>query len=222
MATTTTLLDQLEAHFSPERVQRISTRIGADPDRTRRAIDDALPLLLGAIEAEASDPDAAPGLQRALAQDHDGSLLDELDTYLRGDVTGRRADGTGILRHTLRDRQPTAERAVAQRSGLDLSSIGPLLSILAPIVMSMLGRRQRQTGGGGGGIGLDDLLGSILGGGGGGVSAGGASATRRRPQSEGLDDLLGSILGGASGGSTATSGRVDDSWKERFRSRTGR
>lgn len=210
MATSrTTLLDSLYDQLSADRVQRISTRIGADPERTRAAIDDALPLLLGALSAEASDPDAAPGLRRALSEDHDGTLLDELDDYLGGNVTGRRADGDGILKHTLGDRRGAAEQAVAQRSGLDLRTIGPLLAMLAPIVMNMLGRKQREQSGGG--IDLDDLLGSILGGASGGATG---TPTGTRTQAQGLDDLLGSILGAGPTGAGATR---DDSWKERFR-----
>jgi hypothetical protein len=188
-STATTLLDSVHSELSDARVRRISDRIGADPEQTRTAIDNALPLLLGALGAEASDPNAEPGLRRALAEDHDGTLLDDLDGYLDGNVSGRRADGAGILKHTLGDRQSAAEEAVANKSGLSMESIGPLLALLAPIVMNMLGRKEQQSGGG---FGLDDLLGGILGGQ--GVSSPSAGT---RTQSQGLDDLLGSILGGA-------------------------
>jgi hypothetical protein len=187
VSTNSTLLDSLHQELSDERIRKISGRIGADPDRTRTAIDDALPVLLGALGAEASDPNARPGLQRALEEDHDGSLLDQLDDYLDGNVSGRRADGTGIVKHAFGDRRTAAEEAVAKKSGLDMSSIGPLLTTLAPIVMSLLGRKQRQSGGG---FGLDDLLGGVLGG------QAGSTQTGTRSQSQGLDDLLGSLLGG--------------------------
>ena len=157
---TTELIDGINQQLSEERVQRISQRIGSDPAQTRAAIDEAVPMLLGALGAEAQDPQAVPGLQRALAQDHNGALLDQLDDYLDGNVSGRQADGTGILEHVLGDRRPQAEQALASKSGLDLGSIGPLLATLAPIVMNMLGRRQQHAGGG---LGLDDLLGSLLG-----------------------------------------------------------
>ena len=181
----TELIDGIKQQLSEDRVQRISNRMGTDPARTRAAIDEAVPMLLGALGAEAQDPDAAPGLQRALAEDHNGALLDQLDDYLDGNVSGRQADGTGILNHVLGDRRPQAEQALASKTGLDLSSIGPLLATLAPIVMNMLGRRQQHSGGG---LGLDDLLGSVLG--------GGSASTSRRSQSQGIDDLLGSMLGG--------------------------
>ena len=186
MATSSTLIEGINQQLSEERIQRISNRIGADPTRTRAAIDDAVPLLIGALGAEAQDPAAAPGLQKALAEDHDGALLDQLDDYLDGNVSGRQADGAGILEHVLADRRPAAEQALAAKSGLDMKSIGPLLAMLAPIVMNMLGRRQQHSGGG---LGLDDLLGSVLG--------GGSAASGPRSQSQGLDDLLGSLLGGS-------------------------
>lgn len=183
---TTKLIDGINQQLSEERVKRISDRIGSDPTLTRAAIDEAVPLLLGALGAEAQDPNAAPGLKRALAEDHNGALLDDLDDYLDGRVSGRKADGTGILEHVLGDRRPAAEQALASKTGLDMTSIGPLLAMLAPIVMNMLGRRQQHEGGG---LGLDDLLGSFLG--------GGSPSSGPRSQSQGLDDLLGSLLGGS-------------------------
>ena len=188
MATTTTLIDELNRQLSDDRVRRISDRIGADPNRTRTGIDEALPVLLGALGAEAQDPDAAPGLRRALTEDHNGALLDQLDDYLDGNVSGRQADGSGILDHVLGDRRPDAERALSAKSGLDLQSIGPLLATLAPIVMNLLGRKQQQSDG----FGLDDLLGSVLG--------GGSAARGQRSQAQGLDDLLGSMFGGSRAG----------------------
>jgi hypothetical protein len=157
---TTELIDGINQQLSAERIQRISDRIGADPARTRTAIDDAVPMLLSALGAEAQDPAKAPGLHKALAEDHNGALLDELDDYLDGNVSGRQADGTGILEHVLGDRRPATEQALSAKSGLDLSSIGPLLATLAPIVMNMLGRRRQQSSGDG--FGLDDLLGSLV------------------------------------------------------------
>ena len=78
MAISHTLIDGINDQLSDERVQRIGDQIATT--QTRAAIDEAVPLLLGALGAEAQDPQAAPGLQaRALAEDHNGALLDELD-----------------------------------------------------------------------------------------------------------------------------------------------
>lgn len=48
--------------------------------------------------------------------------------------------------HILGGKQNSVESGLSQVSGLDSQSITKLLSILAPIVMGMLGRAQRQQG----------------------------------------------------------------------------
>jgi len=141
------------------RTGQISRRIGADEDRTRVAVESAVPALLAALSGEAEEP----GLRTAIQQDHDGTIIDQLNEYLDGSaqLSPRTTNGAGILDHVLGDRQGEMAQALSAKSGLDLGSIMKLLPLLAPILMGMLGKK---TGGSsGGGFGLDDL-GSILGG----------------------------------------------------------
>ena len=79
----------------------------------------------------------------ALDRDHDGSILDDLGGFLGDYLSGR---GAGILSHIFGDQEGAVERGVSQASGLDLSKVGPLLMILAPIVMGALGRARREEG----------------------------------------------------------------------------
>ena len=164
---------------------QIAARIGADPEQTRQAISVALPTLLAGLQRQAAP---GTGLQQAIQQDHDGSILDDIAGYIGGtaNLGPRTTDGSGILGHVFGDQQDGVAQAVSAKSGLDLGSIAQLLPMLAPIVMGMLGRQAREEGAAGGGGGLGDL-GGILGGllGGGGASAGAG----------GLGDLLGSVLG---------------------------
>lgn len=170
---------------------QIAARIGADPAQTREAISVALPALLAGLQQQAVP---GTGLEQAVLQDHDGSILDDIAGYLQGssNLGPRTTDGAGILGHVFGDRQQGVAQAVSAKSGLDLSSIMQLLPLLAPIVMGMLGRQARTEGSGsagaGGGLGdLGGILGGLLGG-----SSGAAGG--------GLDDLLGG-LGGMLGGS---------------------
>ena len=140
------LLDLLGARLGGDAAQQISARLGADPGATGGAIAAALPLLLGALARNASDPDGARQLHDALARDHGGSVLDRPAAVQPG------GDGDAILRHVLGDRREVAERGIAQASGLDLSKVGPLLSMLAPVVMGALGRTRRERG-----LGPEDL-----------------------------------------------------------------
>jgi hypothetical protein len=167
----------------------IGARIGADPAQTQQAISVALPALLQSLQGQTSP---GSGLQQALEQDHDGSILDNLAGYVNGtaNLGPRTTDGQGILDHLLGGQQPQVVNALSSQTGLNASSIMQLLPMLAPIVMGMLGRQARTTGStssSSGGFGdRGGILGGLLGGSGAGTGTG----------SGGLGDVLGSILGG--------------------------
>jgi hypothetical protein len=134
----------------------IGSRIGADPEQTRTAMHAALPALLAAL---GQDAERGSGLKQAIERDHDGSIIDQLSEYLGGtaQLNPRTTNGSGILEHTLGDRQPAMQRALSAKSGLDIGSIGNLLALLAPIVMGMLGKRGRTGDGSSGGFSLDNI-----------------------------------------------------------------
>jgi hypothetical protein len=180
----TVTTDTLQQMLSGQ-ADQIGAKIGADPALTQQAISAALPALLAGLQQQATP---GSGLQQAIEQDHDGSILDDLSGYLNGTASldPRTTDGDGILEHVLGDRQQPVAQALSTKTGLSSSTIMQLLPLLAPIVMGMLGRQARSGSGSSAG-GLGDL-GSILGGltGGTGASAG----------TGGLGDILGSILGG--------------------------
>lgn len=167
---------------------QISRRIGADPQQTQAAISTAVPALLAALGQNATTGGAAD-LKAALERDHDGSIIDQLGSYLDGtaNLGPRTTNGAGILEHTLGARQDTMQRAISAKSGLDMGSVGNLLALLAPVVLGMLSKRG-QGSGSGGGIGLDDLT-DLLG--------------REKADAQGnpdLGDILGGVLGGGLGG----------------------
>jgi hypothetical protein len=171
---------------------QIGARIGADPAQTQQAISVALPALLAGLQREATP---GSGLQEAIEQDHDGSILDDLNGYLNGtaNLNPRATDGDGILGHVFGAQRQDVAQAVSAKSGLDMGTIMQLLPLLAPIVMGMLGKQARAEGDSGGGLGdLGSILGGLggLAGGMGGTGAGGGAG------SGGLDDLLGGLLGG--------------------------
>jgi hypothetical protein len=82
-------------------------------------------------------------LHQALVRDHDGSVLEQPAALPDG--AGLR-DGEAILGHILGDRRAVAEQGVSRASGLDLAKVGPLLAMLAPLVMGALGRTRAEQG----------------------------------------------------------------------------
>jgi hypothetical protein len=119
----------------------VTDQLGGGKDATQRALSMALPLLFGALGKNSSTTEGAASLHQALAKDHDGSVLDDLDGYMRQPDL---ATGDGILRHALGGRRGTVEAGLSKSSGLDSAAVGKLISMLAPLVMGALGRAQRQ------------------------------------------------------------------------------
>jgi hypothetical protein len=185
--------------LSGDTVSQISQTIGADEATTTNAIQAALPVLLGGLAHQTSTEEGAEQLAGALERDQHSSVLDNLGGLISGALGGQAADGEGILGHIFGGQNQTVAQGVSQASGLDMSKVGPLLAILAPIVMGAIGRAHNNTGGDAGslsgmlggaaqqmgaGSGLMGILGSVL---------------DRNHDGSAVDDVVG-MIGGFLGG----------------------
>jgi len=134
-------------------LQQVSQQLGMDNSQARNAIGAALPLLLGALGNNASEPQGAQSLLNALQRDHTGSATQsggfDLGSVLGavlGGSGGSATNGAGILSHVFGGQTPQAAASLGQKTGLDSGRAGQLLAILAPIVMSFLAQRFAQQG----------------------------------------------------------------------------
>jgi len=173
----TSILDAVHAQLGPDSIATISQTIGADPSTTSKALSLALPAMVSGLAQNASHPHGAAALDNALQQ-HDGSILDNLGGLLGGGTAS--AIGAAILGHIFGPNRGPVEDGVGKASGLDAAQVAKLMTILAPIVMGVLGRMKREKGAdastlpdilgsgqAGGGVDLDNLIcmgGSVLGG----------------------------------------------------------
>ncbi|WP_214404997.1 DUF937 domain-containing protein [Pseudonocardia lacus] len=169
----------------------LAAQLGVDEATAERAARQAVPALLGGIQANTDDPGGASSFARAVDK-HDGALVDGGVDLRQVDAT----DGNKIVGHVFGPQRAEVVQTLGGIGGVGGKElIAKLLPILAPIVMSWLAGKLSGNAAGpaagpaaGGGIGdlLGGLLGSVLSGGaGGGAGAGG-----------GLGDLLGGLLGG--------------------------
>jgi hypothetical protein len=122
---------------------QLASRLGISESAAQSAVQLAIPLLLAALARNASEPQGAQELHQAVASDHDGSILDNLAGYLGNPEA---ANGAGILGHVLGGQRSAVESSLAQATGMDQSSAGSLLEMLAPMVMGAVGREQQQNG----------------------------------------------------------------------------
>jgi hypothetical protein len=174
-------------------MDQLAAQLGVDEPTAEQATRQAIPALLGGMQANAEDPAGAMSLAGALGQ-HPSNLIDGGVDLNQVDA----GDGEKIVGNIFGPNQDQ----VAQTLGGSLGGgqagglIQRLLPILAPIVLAYLSKRlmgQRQGGG------QDDPLGSIL---------GGAASGSSNP----LNDLLSSMLGGgtAAGGGQSSGGSILD------------
>ena len=137
------LTEMLTQQLAGTAISQISSKIGADPSTTGKAVQIAVPLLLAALARNSSTPAGAESLNQALTRDHDGSLLDNLMGFLGNSES---ADGAGILGHVLGTQRNDVESGLAQRTGLDTAATGQLLETVAPLVMAALGKTRQEQG----------------------------------------------------------------------------
>lgn len=158
------LIDLLQSQLTDGMIDQLSKQIGAPQQQTRTAADSILSSLIGGLAKNSQQPGGAEALASALDNDHDGSLLDNLNDIISGkaqEINPRAANGEGILKHILGGKKGGIMDMVSQISGLEQGKAGNLMSILAPIVMGMLGRQKQQSGIDAGG--LASILASALG-----------------------------------------------------------
>lgn len=114
----------------------LSARIDASELRTDDAISMAVPMILGGLFEKANTPTGVEKLFRAISHDHDGTLLDDLtqlDAY-----SGKH--GQQILRQLLGSRIQELVDAISETAEIDVPAAERLLELLAPFVVSVLGR----------------------------------------------------------------------------------
>jgi hypothetical protein len=188
-ASTVTAVDDILADVP---MDQLAAQLGVDQATAEQAARQAIPALLGGMQANSQDPAGAMSLAGALG-DHPSDLIDGGVDLNQVDAN----DGEKIVGNIFGPNQDQVAQTLGGNLGGQAGGlIQRLLPILAPIVLAYLSKRllgQRQGGG------QDDPLGSILG--------GGASGSGNP-----LNDLLSSMLGGgaAPGGGQSSGGSILD------------
>ena len=157
------ILDLLSSDLGKQLISGASAQTGQSTDKTANVLSMALPVILAAMQRNASTPQGAQSLNNALDDSrHDGSILDQLGGLLGGSGDSNLLnDGAGILSHVLGGNQEKVAQNISKTSGVDANSVAQIIKMAAPILMGVLGSQKRKDNVGESGIG--DLLGSVLG-----------------------------------------------------------
>ena len=191
------ILDLLNSDLGKTIISGVAGSTGQDTSKTSGLLTMAMPVLMKAMERNASTPQGAEGLFGALKK-HDGGILDNLGDLFGGGVNDDvKADGGKILGHVLGNSQQGVEKVLSEKSGMDMGAVANILKVAAPILMGVLGKQTRQQN-----VQQPSEMSSILGG-----LLGGSSAKKEQGFLEQIldadgdgsivDDVAGMVLGGA-------------------------
>jgi hypothetical protein len=158
------LLDLLNSPMGKQLISGIAQQTGQPENKSADVLAMAMPLMVGAMKKNAASPQGAESLMNALSSKHDGSSLDNLDSFFGGGVDNAvLQDGAGILGHVFGQKQSNVENVLGAKAGMDPSTIATILKIAAPLVMAYLGKQASANKVSDSG-GMDSLLGGLLGG----------------------------------------------------------
>ncbi len=140
------ILDLLQGPMGQMIIEGASSQLGQDTGKTQSAMSAAIPMLMGALKKNATNPDAASGLLEALTGKHDGSILDKVSDIFGGGYVNEDVveDGDKILGHVLGEKKEVVAAALSKQNGIDMGSAMDLLKMAAPIVMGMLGKQAKE------------------------------------------------------------------------------
>ena len=185
------LMDLIAGQLNnPEALNKLGQTVGAQPDQVEQLAKIGLPTLMKALGQNASTPEGASALAKALER-HEEDDVDDLDGFL-GKVDT--ADGAKILQHILAGKTQTVQNQLASQTGLKSDQVSGLLTQLAPLLLGALGNQKRQQNLDA--SGLSSMLSGLTAGGGGGDLMGMAAKILDADKDGDIMDDLGDLIGG--------------------------
>ena len=139
------LADILGSALGADALAKIAGQLGTDEAGAKTAVSAALPKIIGQMKQNADSPEGAAALANAVNKDHDGSVLDDVGSFLGGG----HQDGSGpkIIAKVFGADQGQAQADVAAQAGISQEQAGGLMSMLGPLVLGALGKAGAQSGG---------------------------------------------------------------------------
>lgn len=174
------LIDLITGNAGTQVAEQAENKFGIQKNQVIALLAVAAPLVISYLRKKSQDANEAEALNQALDRDHDGSVLND-----PSQLEARQQEGGSILDHIFGGQKAQVENSLSEQTGISMNKIGPILAMLAPLIMGYIGREKQSNGVNSGGLG--DLLGGIL---------GGAQNQAQAQPSNPINDILGQVLGG--------------------------
>lgn len=127
----------MSALLSSDSIDSISRQAGVSEEETRQVLSSALPQMLSGAQGQATNEETSESFAKALS---DHAQADTSD--VRGFVNAvDLIDGGKILAHLLGAGQTAITDSAAASAGLKPAQVVKILSIAAPLLMTLLGKQ---------------------------------------------------------------------------------
>jgi hypothetical protein len=143
----TNLVSEISEVLSPTIVSRIASALGLNQTSTQKAIVAAVPALLAALISYVSKPQAATKLNEVVRKQEPGVLASLASAIGEPGQKALIDQGGSVLTSLLGGKTLSAlTGAVGQYAGVGDAGSKSLMGLLGPVVLGVLGQRQRDSG----------------------------------------------------------------------------
>src|SRR5262249_34734780 len=149
MSASSSILNQVSSGFPSDCVNRIARWLGENPARTRSALGGALPALLDGVTTRAETTDGANTVLDMIKYNHleTGEYANAASAVAAPDGISHLVDaGRPMIGPIFGQKSDSVVDSVASLGGIKKSSSSSLLSLAAPVVLSVIARQVSYRG----------------------------------------------------------------------------
>ena len=130
------IIDMVQQQLSGGAIQQIAQRVGLDPATVQKAVNAALPMIVGSLGQHTATADTAPA--------NTGNLSNASGLFggLSGMLGGEAGD---VLGKIMGGRQDDVHNAAANAAGIDKGKAAQIIAMIIPMVMAALANRNQQN-----------------------------------------------------------------------------
>ena len=122
-------------------LKKLGQSVGAEPSKVQQLAEIGMPALLQALGRNASTPDGAASLAKALDQ-HQDDDVDDIKGFLNKVNTD---DGAKMLQHIFAGKNDWVQTNLAKQTGLETNQVSGLMTQLAPLILGALAQQKKQN-----------------------------------------------------------------------------
>lgn len=142
------LMDAVKGYLTPDVVHSASSLVGESESSTRQTLNSSVPTVLSGLTNMVSTPGGASGLAGLIRDGGFGSAVDNVSSLFSGGsaTSSMLSVGSQLLGKIFGGRSASVADLLARSGGVSAASATSLLSLAAPLVMGVLGKRSSAQG----------------------------------------------------------------------------